>query len=76
VLCTSDEIIRGKESDVASYMIHANISCQRLSRCYITRGIAIFQPLTPDAMAVRSNDGQYVGLVESWVGYVLSHLIG
>jgi hypothetical protein len=25
VLCTSDQIIRGKESDVASYMIHAGL---------------------------------------------------
>jgi hypothetical protein len=25
VLCTSDDIIRGKESDVASYMIHVGL---------------------------------------------------
>jgi hypothetical protein len=67
VLCTADDIIRGKESDVASYMIHVILP---------TVIALLYKPWHCHAAADESKGRHYVGEVVRWVEYVLSHLIG
>jgi hypothetical protein len=57
-------MVCGNQSDVASYMSHAKFvsSCQRLSRCYISRGTALL-PIMYGARADRLKGANVVDVV-------------